>query len=519
MTVLVWVFALLACTAPEPEAVELTFVRGGVLASSGEHGRQVAGGRRFFAQAWTAGAPVTVAGVTHSAPRRPECVTLFDVALGDVSRLVASGGDAPNTAMAWSPDGRTLAIGSYLGEVLLVDGWSGDVRVRRQLAETMVKSVLWSADGSTLYAAEQSPEALLRALDPVDLSDRWTLRLADRVGTSVMPGEHDVYGVYSLPAAYGLELLPNGDLLTTAMHAWTEESGERRNQAQVLRVSASGAVVDQWPETPVSATIKHPRVDVEAGLVALSVARSASGPAPGELPIGGALVLSLDTLEPTLAVAPEPLGPWFATSYVWDALDISEHGVFLGFGDGRSWLVDLDGTRRVERSSGAPVMAGEVPIHASVGYGRFVGEGVVMSTSGTLIPWGAVSSELRPPMAHPGANTVWSLDLAGGVRWTWSGSQELTGLSLSDDESVLVAGAGPRQTDARRDLYGAMLFDLSDPDDGRSGEDRFEVFCATEGPVFFRQALSADGRLALSEFPYVDEQGTQRGAYRVTVLR
>ena len=102
---------------------------------------------------------MTVNGQSGVAPAQPECVELFSVPLGDVSRLIAMGGAAPNTAVAFSPDGSMLAVGSYRGEVLVVDGWSGAVLARRKLAESMVKEVAWSADGKTVYAAEQWVEA------------------------------------------------------------------------------------------------------------------------------------------------------------------------------------------------------------------------------------------------------------------------------------------------------------------------------------------------------------------------
>jgi hypothetical protein len=81
----------------------------------------------------------------------------------------------------------------------------------------------------------------------------------------------------------------------------------------------------------------------------------------------------------------------------------------------------------------------------------------------------------------------------------------------------MVVGAGSRSSDARRDLYGALVFDLEGQ--SRSGEQRLQTFCATESPVFFRQAATEDGRIAVVEHPIADEDGSIRGAYQVTVLR
>jgi hypothetical protein len=511
---------LLACTDPTPPTGELRFVRGAVVAPSGEEGRPLAGGGRLVERDWQPGETVALSGLTATAPRRAECLPLFSVELGDVSRLVAGGGSAPNTALAFSPNGEVLAVGSYTGELLLLDGWTGAVRARRRLAETMVKSVLWSADGKTLYAAEQSPDAYIYALSADDLSTQWSLRLADIVGTSAPPDEEDIYGVYTLPAAYGLVVLPGGDLIAAALHSWNDQDGRRRNRSQILRIHTDGTIVARWPEQPADAALKHPRVDDSGTLVLASVSRSADGPPPDDLPIGGVVALRAEDLSLITSVTPEPLKPWFDQAFVWEAMDISaELGIFIGLGDGRLSTWGLDGTAQLQSNTGAPIMAGDVPIHASVGFGFFSGGGLLYSTSKTLIPYGAASSALRPPTAHPAENTLSHTDPDGTVRWSWSGSQVISGLSLSDAGSHLVVGAGDRQTDDRRDLYGGLVFDLREPASGRSGEERLEAFCPTQGPVFFRQAMSADGRVALAEHPYTDGEGSVVGRYQLTVMR
>lgn len=517
--------SLASCVLSEPSSVapssaegELLFVRDGVVLPGGEAGTALPDGRRLLSRSWSPGETVSVGSWSGTAPAQAECIAMYAVPLGDVSRLVAMGGAAPNTTLAFSPDGALLAVGSYRGEVLLLDGWTGDVLARRALAETMVKSVAWSPDGTTLYAAEQSPDAFVHAMDPADLTARWSLRLADIVESSAAPDAEDLYGVYRLPAAYGLEILPDGDLIIAAHHNWKVD-GETVNRSQLLRLSPDGQIVAQWPETVADARLRHPRVDVESGQVALSVVRSAAGPDPADLPVGGVAVLSLSDLSLIQSVVPDPLGPYFTRASVWEGLDVSASGVFLGLTDGRIQLYGSDGALALEEATGAPILAGEVPIHASVGWGFFHGDGVVFSTSNTLIPYGAQTQAHRPPSLHPGENTLWSLGLDGAPRWLWSGPQILDGMTRSDDGAHLVVAAGDRQTDARRDLYGALIFDLSDPEGRRSGVERLEAFCPTQGPTFYAAAMSADGRVAMAEYPYLDEDSAVVGEYRVMVMR
>ena len=50
--------------------------------------------------------------------------------------------------------------------------------------------------------------------------------------------------------------------------------------------------------------------------------------------------------------------------------------------------------------------------------------------------------------------------------------------------------------------------------------ERLLATCSTAAPVFFRQKLlGKTGRVAVTEYPWVDDSGDLRGQYRVTVLR
>lgn len=505
-----WLMALLACGGdlPPPEPV---FVRDGVVQAAGAEGRELPDGRKLVELRWTPGQSVATIAGPRTAPQVAECVELFRAPLGDLTRHTSLGATAPDTALSFSPDGRWLAVGTYTGEILVLDGWTGAVRARRRLAETLVKRVAWAPDGQTVYAAEQSPDALIHALDPTTLASRATARLADHVRTSAPPPGEDLYGVYSLPAAYGLHVLPDGDLIVAATHGW-DEGGRRLNRARLLRLRPDLTQVAAWPEDEAADAVFR-ALHVSGEAVAVPVGRSADGPAP-DLPIGGVAVLDL-SLKPVREVRIDPLKPWFDDAFVWEAVALGDQGALaVGLGDGR---VVVDGRTY---PLGAPVMAGDVPIAASVGQIAWPsGEEapIVAVTSYTNIPWGAARPELRPPEAHPGANALTALRVGErlSVAWTWRGPHALQGLTLSEDGETLVVGAGARQTDARADLFGALVFDLRGE---AAGDARLRAWCATEGPVFFRHAITADGRVAVAEHPWLDGERV-RGAYRVTVFR
>jgi hypothetical protein len=515
-------------------ADRLVFLRGAVLVPNKDgdafpQGLDTPVGR-LVEREWHPGETVRLGGFEGVAPDLPECRHLFDVDLGQASSVLVRGGEPPDADVAWSPDGRTLAAGSARGEILVVDALMGRVLARRRLSEAVVKDLAFSPDGRTLYAGEQSPDAWLYALDPATLETRWSRRLADEVESSAPPPSDDLYGLYTLPAVYGLQVLPDGELLVAAVHAWNVSPSVRKNRSRLILFDDEGRFRAAWPPGGAAdATLMHPHADAGSdgrGLVVVPVGRSASGPAPPDLPIGGVKVLSLPDLTPAASFVAEPLKPWFSSVFAWDAVAVDREtgSILLGLGDGRVYLATVEGLAAglepVRVDLATPVLAGNVPIVASVGFGLLhpahAGnvEAVVV-TARTNIPYGSTSAAMRPPAVHPDENTLSVLRSDGSLRWAWHGPPVLTGLGTGPDGHTLVAGAGPRASDDRDDLFGALLFDLGSDETGPS----FTTFCASDSPAILRQELSVSGFLAFPVHPYVRSTGELLGRYAVEVFR
>ena len=493
---------LLACieSPSAPAEVPPVFVRGGKVLPAGSEveGVVLPDGRVL--------APLD----GDEAPEVAACVPLFQVELGDVSSGVARGGAAPDTVVAFSPDGALVAVGTALGEVWVVDGHSGEVRARRTLPEALVRTLRWADDGARLFVGEQSPDALLHALDPADLHTLGSLRLADFVESSAPPPADDLYGVYTLPAAYAIEGLAGGDLLVSAVHGWNTDEG-RRNRSQLvrLRVLDDGfEVVARWPQAAADAVFGG--VSVDGRRVAVAIRRSADGPDPAGLPVDGVQVLD-DRLVPQRAVRYPVLAPHFDSVFVWEALALRGSTVFAGMGDGRVTM-DRPG-QRVVLDVGSPQLSGDVPIAASIGHLATAGALVLAVTARTSIPWGVERPEMRPPSAHPGENRLWAWSTEEGKlvpHYAFGAGYDMAGLTVHGTQAIV--GAGPRQTDERTDMFGVLAFDFERP------EAPLAAVCHTESPVFWRHALAADGRIAAIEVPYLAGEEV-RGAYRLTVLR
>jgi hypothetical protein len=524
----IWLLLAIACSTSAPTADtegELVFVRDGIIApGSAESGRSVGSDRRLVETPWIAGSTHTIAGITGQAPVRPECVSLFHVPLTDVSRLAASGGVAPDSVVAFSPSGDRLAVGSYQGDVVVVDGWTGREIARTVLPEAVVKRVVWSSDGRTLYVGEQSPDGEVHAMAADTLEIVWSFRSADHVGSSPLPEGEDRYAIFEMPGIYTLRVLGSGDIIAVAVHGWNQPDGSRKNASQVFQLSSSGDILKRWPQQAVSATFLHSVIHEaeDGGTMLMNVGRSADGPAPKGVLAGSLGLFDLGRFEMVSVATLDPLGPWFKSTDLWHAMDVHPTmGLFVGIGDGRAMLkgtLPPHETVRVVKA-GTPIMAGKVPISASVGFGGFYGDTLMYTTSDTNIPWGAAVPELRPPSHHPRANGLWVTDAKGDPLWSWQGDIRVQGLSASPNGTVGMIGGGYRSDSGEPSTYGAVLFDLKNPGDGRTGNERRLSTCATPLPVYFVHQVLDDGRVAVVEFPVPDGQGGVRGSYRATVLR
>ena len=502
-------FMLLACTNDGHLDAPVRVAGGWIHSDASQGGQPVGQGDRWFSTD-AAGLPTGAQAV-----REPSCVPLFSIDLGDVERHIAQGGSAPDTAVVFSDDRKKLAIGSFLGEVLIVDAWTGEKLGRKKLSETMVKQVAWSPTGTTIYVAEQSPDGSIVALSVPELKEIWRVNLSDWLESSPLP-PGDIYGAYTLPAAYSLDRLDDGNLLVVGTHAWNDKLGNRVNRSILLKLSPDGDIVSQWPDQPIDGVFFRGRVSGWRALIPAS--KSSSGPTDPRLPVGGALIFDLEKFEPLADIRIPPLAPFFSNTFVWEAIDIRGDTVLLGLADGRAGLWNTEGDQILALPSSEPMLAGDVPIVASIGSGVIHGHRYVYQTSKTHIPFGAAAPELRPPTGHPGENTLMVADNTGKLVGSWRGPHRLQGLTLSPDGRHLVVGAGKREADDRRDLFGALVFDLGTETEPYA-QPRLNRFCRTTGPVFFRSAPLTDGRIAVTEHPYRQGENPAYGTYQVTVFR
>ncbi|RUM87466.1 MAG: hypothetical protein DSZ24_06090, partial [Thermodesulfatator sp.] len=189
--------------------------------------------------------------------------------------------------------------------------------------------------------------------------------------------------------------------------------------------------------------------------------------------------------------------------------------------DGRLFLFDLErGRLKTLLSLATPMVLGDLPVSASLGYGLFGPDGLLYVVSGeSTLPYGMPLSVDRPAGPHPAARTLWALDPeTGRILWRFVSPFRLQGLAISANARTLAAAAGAfRRRDVSVRQFGVLVFNLRKKGGGLS---RLSGYFPTAGPCFFHLAVSPDGTLvAAVETPWRDEWGRLYGKYRLLVLR
>lgn len=540
----VWLLSVTAsCQSPAPAEAPVSthFVRSGLLVEGtlGQvevfaQGRplpvrrlDLPDKRQLLTFAWTPGGAYEVmVGSVRSAltaPARPEPAQVFTLPLeGDAARASSALVDA---SLAFSPDGRTLAVGTLFGQLSVLEVPSGKPRFTKTFPEGMVKKLAFSPDGATLYVGEQSPQGLFHALDARSGEERWHFRLADELEPSVLPPGEDRYAIYFLPGVYDLKVTAAGEVVVAGTHSW-QAGGQWHNRARLYVFSPAGDVLWRFPEQgPLDGTLVSLALDGTGRHAVVSVARSATTP-KGTLPqlSPGVYGLNLAERVATWGHVFTPLLPHFKDVYLWQALALSADGssALAGLGDGRVFV--LDATQKGPSSrvvatldAGTPVDVAGVPVASPVSWALAAGSTLYAQTNTSNLPFGTSATAKTAPAPHPGARTLYALDEQGRPLWRYQAPFVCSGLASDAQGALLLTTTSDAGDGSRTDRNGLLLLDAR-PE--LASDARVLFTWPTSGPLFFQPAISPDGLwLAGVETPARKDDGkTVYGHWQLIVV-
>jgi WD40 repeat protein len=149
----------------------------------------------------------------------------------DVVRFNNADGHAEVNALAFAPDGRTLALGDQAGAVTLLDVATGKPRVLQERGRDEVAALAWTADGKTLAAGAVRPPVTVRVWD-------------------VGRGRREAELATSAARVSGLVFSPDGRSLaaseddTGRLTVWAPVTGKKRAEVWVRGYRGSAFLAD-----------------------------------------------------------------------------------------------------------------------------------------------------------------------------------------------------------------------------------------------------------------------------------
>ncbi len=447
---------------------------------------------------------------------------LYTHPLEDVSFYVRAG-NQPDAFLAFSPHGRLLAVGSFLGYLRVYEALSGRLIWQRHIPEGMIKRIAFSPSGRVIYYAEQSPDGYIYAANAQNGKLLWRFRLADDLQTGTPPPQGDVYGVYREPGCYRLQVLRNGDLLVLGIHSWYDQKARLwRRLSRVYRLSPQGKLRWAWPKNgPAPLTLIYAEADLQGQVVALvSTSPADDFPSGYPYPPGAFFLLDGQTGRVEWVYKIPPLKPYYDRVSVWESVRVSPDArlALVGTADGRALLFDLRAHRVKTLMLGAPLRIGGLPVAAMINYGLATRNRLYFVTGASSVPYALPLAVDRPAGPHPHAETLFALDFQGRIRWCFGVGFRFQGLATDYKGRWLAVAVGAsRRGFHKRKQFGVFVFDTARPG---GGLEKFWAYFPTQGPCFFHLAWAPQGNiLAVVETPYLTQESRLRGRYRLWVLR
>jgi outer membrane protein assembly factor BamB len=532
------VLFLLACSTTVEDSDPIHFVSHGIflslndsVLSINENGKNVVFERQRFAKQsllafqWTPEKTYQIVLKSRKLEKKAPLQAmpyLYDtIDLEDASQL-ASIGNFPDTDAQFDRQTEHLAIGSYYGFVRLYSLKQKRVLWEKKLSEGMAKRVQFSPDGKTLYVGEQSVDGFFYAFETATGNELWKYRLADDIETSTPPQADDMYGIYSLPAVFRIQVVDEQSILVAGLHSWFDGKTYQR-KSKLYSFSANGSLNWSFPQKALRANIQH--FDATKEFIAFSVSGLQKEFASESIIKESSVVLlSTATGELLDQQQLQPLKPYFDRVTFWQSINLEPSNQFVTMGsyDGRGFHFPIKNgqfSEPVTHNFGTPIFADSVPIMAGISFTDAISNIGFYSVNQSSIPYSyAKDNGLNsPPMLHPASGSIFAVNQDGTIIWKHQDGLVYSAIDHSQNEQWLLATIDDKTENREKGLFGFTLFKQT-----KNAALPFEKIYTYNSlvPVFFNGAISNNGLFKLCvTSPFIPQKDdVPRGRYQIQIV-
>lgn len=458
-------------------------------------------------------------------PLKPMLYPIQTIALDGLLSLMENlRRPAKPTTVAFSAEGKNIAIATDAGHLAIVEALTGKEVWKTRISEGYVKHVAFSNDGNRLYIGEQAADGYIYCYDISASAKRasrqlWKYRTADDIESSTPPDPSSVYAWVQYPGPSRMLTLPDGDVLVASVHSWTKDNVPQKKSQLYRFAGKTGNVKWKWPAAgPLPKVLRW--FDVSADGKTLALIADASGKGNGQL-----VVINVETGAEQWHANFEPLTPYFEGVTFWRGVSISPDGKFINVttDDGRAFIFSaLTGKQSQQEPSwhqnlATPLEVSGVPILATSGTIGATDALALFVTGDTYIPYHLQKGAQRPTTAHPNGMTLFAYSWTGEKDWQWQLENMPQGLRIDATGRYAVLAVSKRSQNPNESLHGVSIFDLAT---AGSGLAKYLYTYRTEGQLpYDTLAISGDGTyIAVVEVPLVLPDETMRGKNRVHIL-
>lgn len=420
--------------------------------------------------------------------------TILSQDLGDVEARDYRRMGSIRAFLQFSPDRKTLAVGTARGELIAVRTDRPTVIWREKIGIGKITAVEFSADGNLLYVGESSPEGNLICLDSRTGKKIWQRSSAIETGVNIkeksLPGVVKIAAlserVYALALRY--ERLKDGTIHYFSKLICVDDTGREQwvfPADRHLDAWVSWFSVDDAGKTLVFGTANFSEgiYQYDKNLYALNAVTGAEKWSVEIPPIS-------DAKRTVMRGSP----------------NISADGdIITGLAsDGRGFVYDRSGKLLWHRTISEPKRIDGVYLNAVGRDAYIVGDCVVF---GTLNTYNSANWQLPTPVEHPGSNNVVVFDRAGSFVSRWQAGGSVEELAFSYPYAAAAIGRNTKTKDSL--VHGLYLYHLINGQiDGR---------IATDGPAIAAAITDQGNMVAVVEVPLKLDDGTIIGSYKLSL--